>query len=79
MADEFSILPKWNRLLPAEKLGNSKESLVTQVEKEMPQRKRKRKKAQERKPEEEPPVEAATEEDSKESALTSGKIVDIVI
>ena len=43
MADDFSILPKWKRLLPAEKLGNLKESLVGQVERDPSKEKEKKK------------------------------------
>jgi hypothetical protein len=79
MADDFSILPKWKRLLPAEKLGNLKESLVGQVEKEIPQRKRKRRKEQGMTSDADPEKTEGAEESPKDSKVQSGKIVDITI
>lgn len=79
MADDFSILPQWKRLLPAEKLGNLKESLVGQVEKEIPQRKRKKRKGQAGTSDAEPEESEGAGESTKDSAVQSGKIVDITI
>ena len=79
MADDFSILPQWKRLLPAEKLGNSKESLVGQVEKELPQRKKRRRKGQGVTSENDQEKTEGTNRGPEDSDTPSGKIVDITI
>ncbi len=79
MADDFSILPQWKRLLPTEKLGNSKESLVGQVEKEIPQRKKKRRKGQGSVPDGDQENPGGDNESAKDPDTPSGKIVDITI
>jgi hypothetical protein len=79
MADDFSILPKWKRLLPAEKLGDLKESLVGQVEKEIPPRKRKRRKGPGVTSDMDPEKTEGAEESPNDSKVQSGKIVDITI
>ncbi len=78
MGDEFSILSQWNRLLPAEKVGNSKESLVSQIEKEIPQ-KRKKKKRRGLKTGGDQGGENEAEEAPKDPEAQSGKIVDVTI
>jgi len=77
MGDDVSILPQWKRLLPAENVGNSKESLVGQVEKEIPQRRRRRRKGL--RSEADPVGEEAMGEAAKDPETQSGKIVDITI
>jgi len=79
MGDDFSILPQWKRLLPAEKLGNSKESLVGQVEKEIPQRKKRKRKGQGLNSDTDQETAEGAEETSKDSEVQSGKIVDVTI
>jgi hypothetical protein len=79
MADDFSILPQWKRLLPTEKLGNSKESLVGQVEKEIPQRKKKRRKGQGSVPDGDQEKTEGGSRGPEDSDPPSGKIVDITI
>jgi hypothetical protein len=79
MADDFSILPQWKRLLPAEKVGNMKEGLVGQVEKEIPQRNRKRRKGQAGTSDADPEKTEGAEESTNDSKVQSGKIVDITI
>ena len=79
MGDEVSILPQWKRLQPAEKVGNSKESLVGQIEREIPQWKKRRRKPKGGSPETDQETEAGTEEISSDPETQSGKIVDVVI
>jgi hypothetical protein len=79
MGDDFSILPLWKKLLPAEKLGNSKESLVGQVEKEVPQRKKRKRKGEGLDSDTDPESAEGTEGTSPDSEAPSGKIVDITI
>ena len=79
MGDDFSIFPQWKRLLPAEKLGNLKESLVGQVEKEIPQRKKRKRKGQGLNSDSDQEGTEGAEETSPDSEAPSGKIVDITI
>ncbi len=79
MADEVSILPQWKTLLPAEKVGNSKESLVGQVEKEPFQNKKRRKKRPAPKSDGDEEQRELSEEESKDPETHSGKIVDITV
>jgi hypothetical protein len=79
MGDDFSILPLWKKLLPAEKLGNSKESLVGQVEKEIPQRKKGKRKGKGLNSDNDQEGTEGAEETSADSEAPSGKIVDITI
>ncbi|MEI9475260.1 MAG: hypothetical protein WCO26_01605 [Deltaproteobacteria bacterium] len=79
MGDDFSILPLWKKLLPAEKLGNSKESLVGQVEKEIPQRKKRKRKGQGLNSDTDQESAEGAEETSTDSEAPCGKIVDITI
>jgi hypothetical protein len=78
MAEDV-ILPQWKKLLPTEKLGNTKESLVGQVRREVSQRKKKKRKGQELKSDAEQEREDATEGPPKDPEAQSGKIVDITI
>ena len=77
MGDDYSILTPWERLLPAERLGNSKESLVARIEKEIPQNKKRRKKRLKGNADQE--GEEKAEETSKDPEARSGKIVDVTI
>ncbi len=75
---EDVILPQWKRLLPAEKLGNTKESLIGHIKREVPQKKKKKRSRGEMKSDADR-EEEATEEASKDPETRSGKIVDITI
>ena len=77
MGDDFSILPQWEKLLPTEKVGNPKESLVGQIERENLQEKKRRKKRAKSDSGQEKEEEG--EETSKDPETKSGKIVDITI
>ena len=77
MGDDFSILPQWERLRPAEKVGNPKESLIGQIEKEIPHHKKKRKKGLKTTADQE--GEEESEDTSKDPEAQSGKIVDVTI
>ena len=79
MGDDYSIHSQWSRLLPAEKMGNCKESLVGQVEKEIPQKKKRRRKGQDAKSDTDQEKEGGAEGTSKDPGVDSGKIVDITI
>jgi hypothetical protein len=76
---EDVILPQWKRLLPAEKLGNTKESLVGRVKREVPQRRKKKRTGQELKSDADQEGEDETEGTSKDPATRSGKILDITV
>jgi hypothetical protein len=75
MADDFSV---WNRLLPAERAGNSKESLITKVDRGVPQKKKKGRKRGASRSQGEGHKEDE-EENKEESDPHAGKILDIVI
>ncbi len=76
---EDVILPNWKTLLPAEKLGNAKESLVGQVKREVPQGKKRKRRRQGLKPDEEQEEIKDAEGAPNEPEARSGKIVDITI
>lgn len=79
MSDDFSILPKWNRLHPTEKLGNSKESFVSEIGKRTPQKKKKRRKGRDSKPDSDQGEEGRFQEGTEDTDTQSGKILDITI
>ncbi len=79
MGDDYSIHSQWGSLLPAEKVGNCRESLVGQVEKEIPQQRKRRRKGQDAKSDTDQEKGGGVEGTSKDPEVESGKIVDITI
>ena len=76
MAEDVSI---WSRLLPAEKLGNAKESLINKVDRKFHSGKRKPRKKESDNPELDEEKDELLEEEGQEPKVQAGKILDITI
>ncbi len=79
MNDPFAILTKWDKPLPPEKLGNSGEDFIQQIDRDAPGKKKRRKKQRNSGSAPDPEGENREGARSVEEESTSGKILDITI